>query len=217
MTLWRNIPGSVAIVFLFTASLSARTITLTGEDGDRMAVISAAAPRLSWAMLQTNGVYNTQPLILWNSKMALLLRFPIAEKIPRGQRITHAELTMAATYLSGNPEIHVRRILAEWGPGVCHQYRMTYPDKVEWTQPGGRGGATDRSARDSAVFKFAKVGTQTVELTEDVELWYTNAAPNRGWIMTMETDGHNIYVPSPYAPYVNGGRQWKLQITFEPQ
>jgi hypothetical protein len=207
-------------LLLLTNALSARTVTLTAEDCDQMAAISALAPRLSWAMVQPNtGVFNTQPQMQWHGKMALLMRFPFTELIPKGQRITKAEMSIAPTYLAGGvPEVHVRRILAEWGTGVCHLYRRTYPEKVEWAQPGGRGAATDRAAKDSAVFKFAKIGEQTVDLTEDVELWYTGAAANRGWIMTLEPDGTHIYLPSPYTlEHLGGGKQWKLQVTFEPQ
>jgi hypothetical protein len=212
--------GSMVILLFATTSLPARTVTLTAEDADQMASIAAFAPRLSWVTTQpgNGGVFNTQPSLYWNSKIAVLLRLPFNDLIPKGQRITKAELTLNATYLAGSePKVTVRRVLAEWGSGVCHQYRIAYPKKIEWTQPGGRGAATDRAAKDSAVFKFAKVGEQTVDLTEDVELWYTGAAANRGWIFTMETDGEHIYMPSPYAPHANGGKQWKWQITYEPQ
>ena len=211
--------GSV-ILLLTASSLSGRTITLTAEDCDEMACINANAPRLSWALINPGpGVFNTQPQFHWNSKLALLMRFPVKEIIPKGQRVTKAELTIVGSYIAGGtPEVHVRRVLAEWGTGVCHQYRMTYPQKIEWAQPGGRGAASDRANKDTAVFKFAKIGVQTMDVTEDIELWYTGGAANRGWIMTMEQDGTHIYTPSPYTvPHIGGAKQWKLQITFEPQ
>jgi hypothetical protein len=209
---------SAWILLLLTAPLPARTITLTAEDCDQMAAISSQAPRLSWAITQPGpGVFNTQPDLQWNSNIAVLLRFPFTEKIPTGQRITKADLTLNPSYLAGAPELHVRRILAEWGTGVCHQYRMMYPQKLEWTQPGGRGAATDCHTRSSAVFKFAKVVEHTVDLTEDVELWYTGAATNRGWILTIENPGTHVYLPSPYSPITGGSKHWKLQITFEPK
>ena len=70
--------------------------------------------------------------------------------------------------------------------------------------------------QNSAVFKIAKVAEQTVDLTEDVELWYTGAVPNRGWSFVMENDAH-VYLPSPGEPYGGGGKQWKLMVTFEPK
>lgn len=210
---------AAGLLVLATArNAQARTITLTAEDCNQMAAISALAPRLSWALSQQHpGVFYTQPQIYWNSNIALLMRFPIAETIPKGQRVTKAELSIHPTYVAGLASIHVRRVVAEWGPGVCHQYRMTYPKKVEWAQSGGRGAATDRTDKDSAVYKIAKIGGEfTVDLTEDIELWYTGGVPNRGWIFVMN-EGSHVYLPSPYAPQGGGGKQWKLQITFEPQ
>jgi hypothetical protein len=149
--------------------------------------------------------------------MTFLIRFPIKDHVPKGQRVTKAELSIAPNYVATAPEIHVRRILAEWGTGVCHDYRMTHPKKVEWNQPGGRGNSTDRANKDSAVFKFLKVGEQTADVTEDVELWYTGGANNRGWIMTLEPEGHVAYIGSPHPFHAAGAKTWKLQVTFEPQ
>jgi hypothetical protein len=204
---------------LFVAALPARTITVTAEDADEMASISSAAPRLSWVgnPPRDTGIFGYDATYYWESRMTLLMRFPLKDLIPKGQRVTKAELTIAPTYIAGTPEIHVRRILTEWGTGVCHHYRMTYPDKLAWAQAGCRGNATDRANKDSAVFKFAKVGPQTVDLTEDVELWYTGGAANRGWVFTMDTEGTHAYLPSPNYPLAAGAKQWKLQITFEPQ
>jgi len=216
---WRLGVRLFLIILLIASPASARTITVTAEDCDQMAFISSAAPRLSWAMSQgPANVFGTQPSLHWHSPgMTLLMRLPITELVPPGQRITKAELTIAPHYVAGTPSIQVRRVLAEWGTGVCHQYRMTYPQKLEWAQPGGRGAATDRTAKDSAVFKIAKVGEHTVDLTEDVELWYTGGAANRGWILSRENNDGAVYFPSPYSPYHAGGKQWKLQITFEPK
>jgi len=215
--LFAYIAGAV-ILFLLTSPLFARTISLTAEDCDEMASISSQAPRLSWVMgPSADGIFNTQPTLYWHSNIALLMRFPVKELIPKGQRVTKAVLTIPPNYIAGTPEIHARRILAEWGTGVCHQYRMTYPQKLEWNQPGGRGGATDRHVKSSAVYKLAKVGEHTADVTEDIELWYTGGAPNRGWIFTIENEGHILYAASPYTPQTAGAKQWKLQITFEPQ
>ena len=209
---------SLILVGLAAPALPARTITLTAEDCDQMAVISSQAPRLSWAIhAYSPGVYNSQAHFYWYAEKTILMRFPIADVIPKGQRITRAELTIAPYYISGVPEIHVRRVLAEWGNGVCHQYRMVQPQKVEWTQPGGRGAATDRANKNSAVIKIAKPVEQTADLTEDVELWYTGAAVNRGWILTQENAAAVPFLPPPYSQHEGSARQWKLQITFEPK
>src|SRR5262249_55197897 len=161
---------SVISLMVGLAPLEARTISLTTEDADEMASISALAPRLSWVMGPANPVQNTQPTLYWSHSIALLVRFPVKHLIPQGQRIRKAELMLHSTYVAGKPEVHVRRLVTEWGTGVCHQYRMTYPMKVEWSQPGGRGNA-DRNNKDSAVLKFEKVGDQTADVTEDIELW----------------------------------------------
>jgi hypothetical protein len=206
------------VVLLMTASaLDARTITLTAEDCDQMAVLNAKTPRLSWAGYQAApGAFTSQNSMQLFPDMSLLMRFSLA-KIPKGQRITKAELFLPVDYVAGKPEVSVRRLVADWGLGVCHQYRRTYPDKVEWIQAGARGASTDRTNKDSAVFRPEKVGDYTADVTEDVELWYTNAAPNRGWILAIENNDGPFYTPSPYDPHSAGSKRWKLQITFEPQ
>lgn len=143
--------GSVLLLVL-ASTVSARTITITAEDCDQMACLSANAPRLSWAMTTpAPGVFNSFPQFQWSGKHALLMRFPIADIIPKGQRITKAEFTIHPTYMAGTAaHVQIRRLLAEWGTGVCHEYRLTHPRKIEWAQPGGRGAATDRAAKDSA-------------------------------------------------------------------
>lgn len=214
---WRC--GLVLAVMSMGTALHARTITLTADDCDAMAVLSAKAPRFSWAgMLSATGVLNPDGQIQLYSDMAILMRFPIDKAIPKDQRITKAELTLEANYLAGTlTEIHVRRMLAEWGTGVCHQYRLTHPKKIEWAQPGGRGGNTDRTNKDTGVFKIPKVGIYTVDVTEDVELWYTGAVANRGWILTMEENTGPVYLYAPYGPHQGAPKRWKLQITYEPK
>src|SRR5262249_4616777 len=141
---------AVLLVLLAVSPLAARTITLTAEDCDMMAVLSPQAPRSSWAATRLSpGVVDASQGLQMDQNMTLLMRFPLT-KIPKGQRITKAELTFKAEYLDGKPKMHLRRVLAEWGPGVCHLYRRTVPKKVAWAQPGGRGGATDLANKESA-------------------------------------------------------------------
>jgi hypothetical protein len=198
---------------LCAATATARTITLTAEDADQMAVIDARAPRLSWAAVRPDvGVFNATPQLQLYDKMAVLIHFPL-DRIPRGQRILKAELTIKVEYVDQAPKLSVRRLLAEWGSGVCHLYRMTFPAKVPWGEPGGRGSA-DRVDKATAVFPVKAIGTFTVDVTEDIELWYTGGAANRGWILSAE-GGYSAYLPSPYSPTTAGAREWKLQITYE--
>ena len=199
------------------APAQARTITLTADDCDQMAVISARAPRLGWTAVQANtSAYSAENSLQMFPDTALLMRFPL-DAIPKNHRITKAELTLPTNYVAGSPQVSVRRLVADWGIGVCHQYRRTHPEKVEWTQAGGRGASTDRHNKDSAMFRFEKPGNHTVDVTEDIELWYTKAVPNRGWILVIENQTGTFYAPSPYSPHWDLGKQWKLQITFEPK
>jgi hypothetical protein len=206
------------VVLLLSAPIAhARTITLTAEDCDQMAVISARLPRLGFAAVQIGDkTYNAEAQLQLQPDSALLIRFPLTA-IPKDQRITKAEFTVPVVYVAGKPDLSIRRLVADWGVGVCHLYRRTYPDKVEWAQPGGRGASTDRHNKDTALLRIEKVGEHTTDVTEDVELWYTNAAPNRGWICMIENQSGPFYSPSPYAPRAGGGKRWKLQVTFEPQ
>jgi hypothetical protein len=206
----------VTAVLLIVSPLAARTITLTAEDCDMMAVLSGQAPRSSWAGVRyAPGVLDTAHQLQMYQGNTLLLRFPL-DKIPKGQRITKAELTLKAEFLDGKPKLRLRRVLAEWGPGVCHLYRMTYPKKVEWAQPGGRGGATDLANKESTSVQVQALGELTLDVTEDVELWYTGGAANRGWSLWQE-GAHAIYFPSPYNPHTASGKAWKLRITYEPR
>ena len=207
---------ALLLLGLLAGPAAARTITLTAEDCDRAAVLSEKAPRLSWAVFQAApGVYDTTGSLQVFRDITVLLRFPL-DAIPKGQRITKATLTVRASHVDGGPKLLVRRVLADWGTGVCHSYRRAAPEKVGWAVPGGRGDATDRAAKVSATFHFSAAGEQTVDVTEDVELWYTGAAANHGWLMALDA-GHAVYLPSPYAPGTEGPKQWKLQITYEPQ
>jgi hypothetical protein len=213
---YTNLTG-VLLLLLCAGPLPARTIVLTAEDCDRMAVLSARAPRLSWAAYQVNPkAYTSEAQLHLFSDMALLMRFPL-ERIPAGQRITRAELIVNPHYIAGKPELHVRRLLTDWGAGVCHQYRFVHPEKAAWDLPGGRGSGTDRAARDTGVFRMEKVGEHTINVTEDVDLWYSGGARNRGWLLCFDIPGQVAYFPSPYSPATGSGKSWKLQVTFEPR
>lgn len=208
---------TLAMGLAFAAIATARTIVLTGEDVDKAAVISDKAPRVSWACIPSaTGVYDTGSQIQLYGGMAILMRFPL-DAIPKDQKIVKAELTLNCQYVAGPGRTQVRRMIADWGPGVCHQFSRTFPKKVEWSQPGGTGAGTDRAAKDSAMFKYPAVGDHTVDVTEDVELWYTGAAPNRGWMLTADKDSGIAYLAGIYSPHAATAKQWKLQITFEPQ
>jgi hypothetical protein len=210
-----NMPSRLLLVVMLTlavtGSLSARTITLTADDCEQMAVISEIQPRLGWAGMQMGpGVFDTYTQLQLHPYMAILMRFPV-DRIPKGQRITKAEFSLPVDYIGGTKELYVRRLLTEWGVGVCHSYRMAFPKKLEWAKPGAKGITSDRANKVSAVFKLEKAGVHAADVTEDVELWYTGAVPNQGFVVSL--DEGVIYMTSFYP---NGGN-WKLQITYEPQ
>jgi hypothetical protein len=203
------------VLLLGVAPLSARTIVLTDEDCDDMAVISEDAPNLSWAMYESStSVYSTYVVQL-TSKRAVLVRYPL-DKIPKGQRITSAEWVVPVSYLAGTPHWQLRRVLVDWGIGVCHKYRQTYPKKVKWSKPGARGISSDRALKPTAKVKLTEVKDVAFNVTEDVELWYSGGTANNGWILTEENDGI-IQMPGPLSPWVSGKGRWKLRITYEPK
>ena len=204
---------ALPLALFFAGTAEARTITITADDCDQMAVISATAPRLGWSNVIGPGMYNTHTQLHLFSNMAILIRYPL-DRIPKGQRITKAEWTIPFAYTAGvNQRLSARRIMAEWGTGACHLFRTVYPTKVEWSRPGGLGANADRANQPTAVFMMKNSGEQTVDVTEDVELWYTGAAPNRGWILNLDEADQAIYFPAPYPT----GAGWKLQITYEPK
>jgi hypothetical protein len=207
---------AICLASFLPATASARTLTLTADDCEQIACLSSEVPRMSWAVCQHGkGVFDTSHQLQLRPGMAVLLKFPL-DKIPREQRILKAELSLHVQLVGGG-NVQVRRLLADWGDGVCHDFRKTLPEKQPWTQAGGRGAGTDRAAKDSAIVKCPAVGEHAADVTEDVELWYTQGAANRGWIMTLENEAGSVYLASPYAPNTMEGKQWKLQITFEPE
>ena len=176
---------ALAVWCSITGTLARRTITITADDCDRMAVISATTPRLGWSSELGTRMYHTYVQLHLYANMGVLIRYPL-DRIPKGQRITKAEWTIPHSYTGGALQrMQVRRIMTEWGTGVCHEYRTIYPKKLEWARPGGLGANADRANQASAVFSMKNSGEQTVDVTEDIELWYTGAVPNRGWILHL--------------------------------
>jgi hypothetical protein len=187
---------------------------LTDEDCEQMAVISAEAPRLSWAAYEvTPGEFYTVFIDLFPQR-SFLIRYPL-ERIPKGQKITHAEWVLSVQTFSpaGGQRVSVRRLLAEWGPGVNHRDRMLRPKPVPWAVPGARG-AADRAAKPSALVRVTTAGEQVVNVTEDVELWYSGAAVNHGWVLTTDDEQGYVRLNSPLW---TGPGASKLRITYEPE
>jgi hypothetical protein len=206
----------IAILALTPTLAPARTIEITDEECVRMAAISADAPRLSWATYEISpGVYSTQYTIPLTQNRSFLICYPL-DRIPKGQRIVKAEWVVPISSLEGEQRLMIRRLVTDWGPGVCHEFRMVRPKKEEWAKPGARDTASD--AKTTAILKLSSgVKEQTVNVTEDVEAWHTGAALNHGWIVGTELDGAPINVLSPVSDYPRGRGAWKLRITYEPE
>ena len=207
-------PRSWLALAFFVALASprgAKTLTLTDEDCDRMAQIGEQAPRSSWlgSELSTGVFYNAT--IDLAAGRAFLIRFPI--EIPKDQKITKAELTFS-TSISNNQSIQIRRVIAPWGAGVSWQNRTARPKKVEWAAPGGKSGGKDRVTKPTAIAKMKTAGEVTVNLTEDVELWYSGAATNEGWMFTVDDPDGFVRMTSPTWTATG---TWKLRITYEPR
>jgi len=200
----------LALLAFATTTGQARTITLKPEAVDAFAVLSESHPRSGWAAQQVDpSLFISNPPI-GGASTSYLVRYSF-DQIPKGNRITHAEWGIPA----GPPTactVTVWRVLAEWGIGVCHQFRMVHPKRLEWSVPGARGRSVDRATKPTGSGKFEPGALQvTVNVTQDVELWHGGAAPNRGWLLTF--DGPCILASPTHA----GRQQWQLRVTYEPE
>jgi len=203
-----------ALLVCMPVLLHAETIVLDASSCDRMAGIAEAAPRQSWALTEIGpGMFSNGEVSLAQGR-SLLIRFPL-ESIPKGNRIVHAEFIVPIIWGYGNePRFYLWRTLADWGAGVCHLYRQTSPKLVPWTKPHAGGISSDRATRPTDIVRVSITENKTINVTEDVELWYTGAAANNGWLLTVEDPGNYIRVYSPVFAYL---AMWQLRITFEPE
>ncbi|MCX5659502.1 MAG: hypothetical protein NTW19_07235 [Planctomycetota bacterium] len=192
-----------------------RTVIVNDVDAvDRMACLCADAPRQSWACIEVApGVFDSSNLDLHVSR-SFLFRFDLG-MIPKGQRITRAELILPVNYIwVRDSRMYVWRVLPEWGPGACWLYRNAQGKPVEWAQPGGRGNAADRATRPTAIVTMSAPAETIINVTRDLELWYTGAAPNNGWMLSVEDTDVTVRLASPVW---SGRGTWKLRITYEPE
>ncbi len=241
------------ILLLSVVPVHGRTINLDASRCNRMALISAAAPmhgwasksghRCCWTGTEPRRSHGWHPGWRWNSTLvndliridrghSFLLSFPL-DMIPKGHRVVHAQLTLPVTYAQEHePRFYVWRVLPDWGPGVCHLYRSTRPQRVAWNRPGAAGLSSDRATRPTDIVRLSPATMQlldrgrwslwsndmvrdlTVNVTEDVDLWHSGAAANNGWLITVEDPGTYVEMLSPVW---DGRNRWKLRITYEPQ
>ena len=202
-----------ATVLIFCAAIcaaSARTITLNADAIDAFAVLSDKTPHNGWAAQELEpGLFVSNPPVA-SAATSFLLRYSFAQ-IPPGQRITHAEWVIPGG-LAATATVKVWRVIPEWGLGVCQQFRMVHPRRLEWSVPGARGKSVDRATNPTGSGKFGPDAPSVlVNVTQDVELWHAGAAPNRGWLLTFDT-------PSILVSPTHAGRDaWRLRITYEPE
>jgi hypothetical protein len=204
-------------LLLLTSALaaSARTVILEGAAIDRAAAIHEDAPRLGWAAQASRPGCFDSGNIMVTPRSSFLIRFD-QSPIPKGQRITRADLIVPVLYGAGaDLRFYVWRVTGEWGPGVCWQYRTVRPRTNEWARAGARGAGADRAIRPGAVVAVPRIPSDcSVNVTEDVALWQAGAAPAWGWLFTVEDPDAAVMLASPLW---QGITQWKLKITYEPE
>ena len=191
----------------------ARTIELSDVDADLIACIRPECPRMSFAGYEIGeGIFTTDYIGLRHG-VSMLIRVPL-DRIPAGMRITKAEWIIKVGYQSHDASrLHVWRMTTEWGYGACYLYRIMRPKPTPWAVEGARGSATDRAEDPTAIAPTKSGQDVNLNVTQDVELWYTGAAPNYGWMFTNE-DQIDFRL-NPPAHTTRG--TWKLRITYEPR
>jgi hypothetical protein len=184
---------------------------------DRYAVLTEEAPTAShaaWETVANGGVWASHIAAIANNR-SILIHYDLSS-LPKGMRITNAELVLPVyTYSPTDVRFFVYRVLADWGNGASYKYRFNTPEKkVEWSSPGARGGSTDRATGSTASYRVKAAGPVTLNVTSDVEMWYTKAAPNNGWMFTVEEPGAIVgFYSHTYVGYAS----WVLRVTYEPE
>jgi hypothetical protein len=213
--------GGAAAVFARTRSFPVPVSVQGRVDAtdyvDQFAYLTEEAPLTSHAGHEVGanlGIWGAS-LAYLNSTHSILIRYDLTA-IPKGMRITNAELVMPVyTYSPADTRFFVYRVLADWGNGASYKYRYNTPEKkVEWSMPGARGGSTDRATGSTASFRVKAAGEVVLNVTSDVEMWYTKAAPNNGWLFTVEESTSMVGF---YSHIYHGYSPWVLRVTYEPE
>jgi len=184
---------------------------------DRFACLIEEAPLASHVTHESGantGVFGSSVVVL-NSSRSVMVRYDISA-IPRGMRITNAELEIPVTYFTpADARFFVYRVLQDWGQGTSYKYRLRTPEqKIEWASPGARGGSSDRATGATASYRVKKAGKIILNVTSDVEMWYTKTAQNFGWLFAIEELGSTVMFTSPTY---HGSEPWRLRVTYEPE
>lgn len=213
----RLLAGAVVILAIMMALPSmaqGRTITIEDTDTTMMAFINPRVPLASWAGREVwTGIFLQDYLDLASGRR-FLIRYPL-DQIPPGQRIVSAKWFIPLnSYPSPAPRLFVWRILSPWGLGVSYQNRTTYPKPTPWAAPGMGAPGIDRSLEPSNIVQLDTGNELMIDVTQDVELWYTGFAANHGWALSIDEGNQYLRLDSP----LNGGaRRYRLRITYEPE
>ena len=194
---------------------SARTIILEGDQIDRLAGLDAGAPKISMALGQTWGEVRVAHEVRITTERRIFMRWSLAA-IPPKQKIAHAELILDVGVVAGKePRLYLWRGVADWGLGACYDYRLLQDGKkLPWARPGAGGIGLDRAVRPTGIARLEGPGEQIINVTEDVELWYSGAVNNNGWLLSVEDPGVIVVMSSPLWV---GAPRWRLRITYEPE
>ena len=159
-----------------------------------------------------------------------LLAFDIADKLPKGSKVTSVTLTLKVERTPGGSEpIELHRVLNNWGEGSSSSqggrgapaakgdatWIHTFYDKDSWSKPGG-----DFSATASAVQTVGGVGTytwgSTSEMVTEVQTWLDSPEGNFGWLLLgNETSPGTVKVFASRESSDSSVRP-QLTVNFQP-
>lgn len=194
--------------------LQARTITIEDSSITHMAHIGPEIPLASWIGSSTAaGVYTTNHIEMTPGRR-LLIQYPL-EQIPQGQRIVSAQWIFSVTNAPFDAHrLFVWRVLQPWGLGVNHTLRTQVPKALPWSSPGADAPGIDRAITPTATIRVNGIEEYAIDVTQDVELWYTGVAPNYGWVMALDEGNRYLLIASPLYHAQN---VFTLRITYEPE
>lgn len=198
--------------------LHARTITIEDSKITHMAHIGPEVPQASWiGSNSTTGVYTTN-IIEMTPGSRLLIQYPL-DQIPQGQRIVSARWIFSVPYAPyDSHRLFLWRVLQPWGLGVNLTQRIQVPKALPWSSPGADAPGIDRAITPTAIIRINGIKEHVIDVTQDVELWYTGVAPNHGWVMALDEGNRYVrrYVRIA-SPLYNATSVFTLQITYEPE
>lgn len=207
-------PLFATVLLAACLTTQARTITIEDTKITHIAHIGPELPQASWiGSNASQGVYTTNVIDMTPGRR-LLIQYPLGQ-IPNGQRIVSAQWIIPVTHAPfDSHRLFVWRLLQPWGLGVNLTQRTQVPKPVPWSSPGADAPGVDRAITPTATIRISGVQEYVIDVTQDVELWYTGVAPNYGWVMALDEGNRLVRLASPLysTPSV-----FTLRITYEPE